>query len=610
MVMSASAPSAAAAKAAAITAGGIDEQLVGAIQRRLQGDTGGAPKKEYVAVAITLAQDPALVPGSVCKAAMPPITSSGTRQRIVGYRDRILAEGLLTACAEHTAVDPLSLEAERRAKRTKQRHDQREHWAELHSTIDAMIARVEARHEREQRALWRCPDGCCAGAADCGRVRFRLECAPRARAALEARRSEQWEQEHGFQREWHGASGHKIRNREQLWTLWEQQKADFEQQGLVKPTSFVQDDEWEEILPSFLSTWTGLGPPESWDQGGGRTVEYRGEVPKGGGGLYADRFGRDFRPAGPEACARRGCEGCCVCRGVQLTYRLEVSNTLPRLRGSWLADGPDEWVRDDGQGWMTVDELRRHVDRLQRLCSQGTRYLDAEPAYLLCRSGNNGLGDGRVLCVAGGVRAAVPEWELAVWDELLGRASILFQVAGPLTCGITLTPQEHTEQVAHLERQAALQAEAAAEWEPIRAERSKWDCQVAFEARRGCGLRLNEAYSTGIQPSFRVGNIIYSPPPDQSTQPGIAVVLDVERAHGMGGFGAVPTGRLTLMLWDVHQRTLRRRTESTDYGGDRHWQLLPPCCGQGAACPHLQWLEASSEAQFPNGDHLALSSIL
>ena len=47
------------------------------------------------------------------------------------------------------AVDPataaLELEAERRAKKTMQRHNQREHWAELHSAVDAMINRVEVR---------------------------------------------------------------------------------------------------------------------------------------------------------------------------------------------------------------------------------------------------------------------------------------------------------------------------------------------------------------------------------------------------------------------------------------------------------------------------------
>ena len=166
-LMSACSAPSAVTTAAAPTAGCSDEQLVAAIQRRLQGDAGFPPKKEYVAIAIALAQDEALVPGTVCKAATPPITSSGTRKRIVGYRERILGEGLLTACAEYTAVDPttaaLELEAERRAKKTKQRHDQREHWAELNAAIDAMIGDVEVQHERDQRALWRCPGGCSTG---------------------------------------------------------------------------------------------------------------------------------------------------------------------------------------------------------------------------------------------------------------------------------------------------------------------------------------------------------------------------------------------------------------------------------------------------------------
>ena len=38
----------------------------------------------------------------------------------------------------------------------------------------------------------------------------------------------------------------------------------------------------------------------------------------------ADRFGADFFPVGPAACARRGCSGCCYCAGQSLPVYVEV----------------------------------------------------------------------------------------------------------------------------------------------------------------------------------------------------------------------------------------------------------------------------------------------
>ena len=88
-------------------------------------------------------------------------------------------------------------------------------------------------------------------------------------------------------------------------------------------------------------------------------------------------------------------------------------------------------------------------------------------------------------------------------------------------------------------------------------------------------------------------------------------MVEVERLHGGVGWGevggAVPSGRLGLMGWDVDRRMLSRRIQKTDIGGDSHWQLLPPCCGRGAACPHLQSLD---EAQYPDGRHCELSDIV
>lgn len=86
-----------------------DKNFLLELQRRFKSDAGGfAPKLEYLAVALALARDPSLVPGTVCKAAIPPITSSGTRSRIVQYRDRILEKNWL---AESVDIDALASEA-------------------------------------------------------------------------------------------------------------------------------------------------------------------------------------------------------------------------------------------------------------------------------------------------------------------------------------------------------------------------------------------------------------------------------------------------------------------------------------------------------------------
>ena len=84
-------------------AAAVDEILIAELQRRLRGAGGPKPKDQYVRLALALARDPALVPMRVCKAAAPPVTSSCTRARIIGYRDRILREGLLAAGSSQSA---------------------------------------------------------------------------------------------------------------------------------------------------------------------------------------------------------------------------------------------------------------------------------------------------------------------------------------------------------------------------------------------------------------------------------------------------------------------------------------------------------------------------
>ena len=84
---------------AAATVSAADEQLISALQQCLKGAGGFAPKKEILAIALALARDSSLVASTVCKQATPSIKSSGTRKRIVEYKERIINEKLLEKCA-------------------------------------------------------------------------------------------------------------------------------------------------------------------------------------------------------------------------------------------------------------------------------------------------------------------------------------------------------------------------------------------------------------------------------------------------------------------------------------------------------------------------------
>ena len=77
-----------------------EDNLLTAVQQRLKGKGGFPPKKELVALAIRLARNPSLVPGTLCRAATPPITSSGTRARVVEFKGRIIRENLPVECTQ------------------------------------------------------------------------------------------------------------------------------------------------------------------------------------------------------------------------------------------------------------------------------------------------------------------------------------------------------------------------------------------------------------------------------------------------------------------------------------------------------------------------------
>ena len=68
--------------------------MIEEIQRRLKPESGPAPKVWLLAFAVAWARQPSLKPKD-----LPGLPAGGSRTRIIGFRDRIIDDGLLTACA-------------------------------------------------------------------------------------------------------------------------------------------------------------------------------------------------------------------------------------------------------------------------------------------------------------------------------------------------------------------------------------------------------------------------------------------------------------------------------------------------------------------------------
>lgn len=160
---------------------------------------------------------------------------------------------------------------------------------------------------------------------------------------------------------------------------------------------------------------------------------------------------------------------------------------------------------------------------------------------------------------------------------------------------------ELSEMNAYLQQHAEVQQDAELQWEATRTEKAELDKQVEFEARRGCGLRSCWAGATS---AFRHGDLVFAPPTGASTQPGVAVVLEVESAFGFGAEFYVPTGQLRLLPWDVQNL----KFSSSLRCSDQVVVFLPPCCGRGADCPHLSIF--AEPRQWPDGHEMDLSILL
>ena len=303
-----------------------------------------------------------------------------------------------------------------------------------------------------------------------------------------------------------------------------------------------------------------------------------------------DRYGPDHRPAGPAACARHSCSGCCYCRDVApLPVYFEVRSEFVR------------YSPEPSRAWMTIDQLRERVDALA-----SSRLDDATPVYLLCRAADGCYADRRALVVAGDVRTHVTAIELTEWAARLARGSIYLHVASSETSEVVLGPAEQQRIDTHVSEQREQLKLADAEWEASRAQASEWRLEVEHAARRGCGLRWPSG--PGVLPSFRAFDVLYRPAAGwlPSRRRSVAITTQVCRAYGGGDAFCMPTGELDVLLFDcVTRRFLRRLQRERDVD----WELLPPCCGRGAACPHLGQMEPELR-QWSNGKHLDIRPLL
>jgi hypothetical protein len=209
--------------------------------------------------------------------------------------------------------------------------------------------------------------------------------------------------------------------------------------------------------------------------------------------------------------------------------------------------------------------------------------------------------------VAGDVRNHVSMAELDEWADRLERRGVHLQILRTDSRMCELESDELESAHAHISRMAHVRFNARTEWEQLQVEVSRLDGQVAWETltRHSCGERLR---AQDRRSAFRTGDIVYHTPrvpvSDVELQHCVAVITHVHsrccgEVDDRGKDFRLPTGELTLLRWDASRRDFISPMVTADYGGDRDWTLLPPCCGRGAACPQLA-LTLPAERQWPN----------
>ena len=105
---------------------------------------------------------------------------------------------------------------------------------------------------------------------------------------------------------------------------------------------------------------------------------------------FEDQFGSDLRPVGPEACARRACQGCCYCSGQRPQIRLE----LREFTFDWPSFPEKDYHGPEIRmvpKWLTVPQLNDWMhDKMKAALSELGRLENSlvkpVPVYLLGRA--------------------------------------------------------------------------------------------------------------------------------------------------------------------------------------------------------------------------------
>ena len=492
--------------------------------------------------------------------------------------------------------------AEHRAKKTEVQREQRREEREgdatiIQSTIHRLVARVEREAEREQArfwagkpwsSAWRCPAGCWF---NCSRRQFRAQCVP-SDAWLQLRLHEHWREQQKAVRlgDFRGPSGCRFVSIDQQVRCAALQETELRCMPSYDE-SFGEAEDIEEMKRDFLLRWDGLGQPSDYFDSLPRLDEreYLGMDACSS----PDRFGYQHYPVGRAACARSGCRGCCYC----------FDKPMPPVYVHVSTHGAVSVPR----AWLTIDELRRKV---RSLIAEDCQSLMAEsvPTYLLDRQPDLSPIGG-VLQISGAVRSLVDASELASWAE---------ELQGPILLQILASDADYCAPSAH--EQSVCSAllsrcrQASDEREAARSERAQLDARTRHEAQKGCEHRVRWDWNPefpDLQPSLQRGDLVYCPPPpDRSTEAGVAVVFDVCTAGGGvskgNSLGPCPTGKVNLIFWRLKSQcfagSIAYDVPSLDF------TLMPPCCGRGAACPHLL-LSQYGDRSWPNGDALRLQDL-
>jgi len=510
-----------------------------------------------------------------------------------------------------------------RALRESGRED-RVQQREVSFVLDRIIRRLERQVQAEERVqrrelfVWSCPAGCGPQAADCGRLIFRRQCMPTAdsirRKQLFILRSDLLDGDSGLLGlgDFRSIGGHSFLKKKQWELFCQQEQAASE--FLPGVDDILSDSEVAEIQSDFLSLWDGkvqsrCGPQIHFSNWLSRYLE-NGEVVTGNYEyrgrtieiVYPDQFG-DHLPVGAPACARRGCSGCCYCKGVPLPVMLEVDIWFRPGVGWHTGYGrTDEPPRYSIRRWMSLGELKRQLDKVVSSQPEPPRCREPVPAYLLNRREDvrEPPKQRGVVCLPGRLRRLLSPSEVAASLAAVGVHLVLLE-------GDSRALEPTPEESALLEAHRAMCTEEGSV-EEARAEkrlaendeRRGWEIQSEFEARRGCGQRLRRPLDPRARP--RRGDLVYLSPTSTQSEPTVAAVLAVHNTSDL-----IPhhvTG-MDLMVWDPDRLTFKPR-EHREHPGCL--TLFPPCCGNGANCMHLRF--SFPDWQWPDGRPLDVNRVL